>query len=152
MPFPSYAYALRGLGHWHWLVSSGIVSFVLLEQLFLFSVTVVFVIEPVSFFTEPAFFISYKKPKKTACGLLYITCVFIKLLYILCFAEFWSCVSRKNYFDILCIAEKSKMSLIFRKQKCPLNGQICPLGYLFTKSIFLEVIKIVIPIKSLTFF
>ena len=23
MPFPLNAYALRGLGHWHWLVSSG---------------------------------------------------------------------------------------------------------------------------------
>ena len=45
---------------------------------------------------------------------------------------------QKNCCEMVPAVEKSKMSLIFKRQKCPVNRQICPFGY-FIKSIFLEV-------------
>ena len=74
------------------------------------------------------------------------------------FAEKRCYLSRKNCLDMLPIAEKSKMSLVFRKQKCPqktqkcpLNRQICPVGYLI-KSVFFGNHKDKYNNKSLTFY
>ena len=71
-------------------------------------------------------FISYKNQKKSN-AVFFIILVFIKkLLYILGLAEKSTCVSRKNFLWYLCFAEKSKMSLIFKRQKCPQKTQKCP--------------------------
>ena len=83
LPFPSYAYALRGWGIGIWLV----ITFVSLNQFLLFywnqfllfywnqfllfEVVVSFVSLNQFFFTVAAIFISYKNQKKTACGLYY---------------------------------------------------------------------------------
>ena len=107
------------------------------------------VIEPVVvvvisfYFTEPIsfvywnIFISYKKPEKTALrSLLYYEVSMKDLYYILLFVEFWSYLSWKNCWDILPVVEKSKMSLIFKRQKFPFRRQICPAGCFWKISFF----------------
>ena len=116
--------------HWasmDWGIGIGLVISVAVYLLYQFFIVPVFYCTS---FLLYQFFYCCKNQKKTACGLYYKYEVSIKsLYYILPVVEKRSYLSWKNCWDILPFVEKSKMSLIFRKQKCPFSRQICPVGY-----------------------
>ena len=94
-----------------------------------------FLFETISFSEQvvywTSFFISYKTKKKTACGLYYKYKVSIKksLLYATSRRKKMLPLIEKLLWDATC-RRNFRKALFSETQKCPLNRQICPFGYL----------------------
>ena len=123
LPFPIQRFVRLGVGHWR-LISNYWNSLFCNWNNF--------------FCNWTSFFHSYKKQKKPNAVFIILFSLYKSVYYMTLFAEKRWHFSRKNYCKMTPFAEKSKMSIVFWKQKCPLNIQICPAGYLII-SVLLEV-------------